>query len=181
MGNAMQRTKAPYRADHVGSLLRPAALKEARARRAKGEITAEALRQIEDREIEQVIRKQEEVGLKLATDGELRRSWWQFDFFKGLDGVEMYSTGKGIIFAGVETKAESVRTVSKVGFSGHPHLAEFKFVKDHTRVTPKMTIPAPGVLHFRQGRPSVSKSVYPDLDPFFRDLAEAYRKAVRAF
>ena len=111
----------------------------------------------------------------------MRRSWWQFDFFKGLDGVEMVSTGKGIIFAGVETKAESVRTVGKLGFSGHPHLADFKFVKDHTRVTPKMTIPAPGVLHFRQGRPSVSKSVYPDLDPFFHDLAEAYRKAVRAF
>ena len=176
-----QRTKAPYRADHVGSLLRPAALKEARARRAKGEIAAEALRQIEDREIEKVIRKQEEVGLKLATDGELRRSWWQFDFFKGLDGVEMVSTGKGIIFAGVETKAESVRTVGKLGFSGHPHLADFKFVKDHARVTPKMTIPAPGVLHFRQGRASVSKSVYPDLDPFFHDLAEAYRKAVHAF
>ena len=177
----MQRTKAPYRADHVGSLLRPAALKEARAKRAKGEITAEALRRIEDREIAKVIKKQEEVGLKLATDGELRRSWWQFDFFKGLDGVELYSTGKGIIFAGVETKAESVLSVCKLGFSGHPHVADFRFVKDHTMVTPKMTIPAPGVLHFRQGRASVSKSVYPDLDPFFDDLAQAYRQAVRSF
>jgi 5-methyltetrahydropteroyltriglutamate--homocysteine methyltransferase len=177
----MQRTKPPYRADHVGSLLRPAALKEARAKRAKGEITAEALRQVEDREIEQVIKKQEEVGLKLATDGELRRSWWQFDFFKDLDGVELYSTGRGIIFAGVETKAESVHTVGKLGFSGHPHVADFRFVKDHTTVTPKMTIPAPGVLHFRQGRTSVSKSAYPELDPFFEDLAQAYRKAVRAF
>jgi 5-methyltetrahydropteroyltriglutamate--homocysteine methyltransferase len=177
----MQRTKAPYRADHVGSLLRPAALKAARAKRAKGEITAEALRQIEDREIDNVINKQEQIGLKLATDGELRRSWWQFDFFQGLDGVELYSTGKGIIFAGVETKAESVRTVGKLGFSGHRHIADFKFVKDHARVTPKMTIPAPGVLHFRQGRPSVSTSVYPDLEPFFHDLAEAYRKAVQAF
>ena len=176
-----RRTKAPFRADHVGSLLRPAALKQARARHAKGEIGAQVLREIEDREIENVIRKQQEVGLPLATDGELRRSWWHFDFYKGLDGVELYSTGKGIVFAGVETKAESVRTVGKLGFSGHPHLADFKFVKDHTRVTPKMTIPAPGVLHFRQGRPSVSKSVYPDLDAFFHDLAEAYRKAVRAF
>jgi hypothetical protein len=87
-----QRTKAPFRADHVGSLLRPAALKEARAKRAKGEISAEALRQIEDRAIEQVIRKQEEVGLKLATDGEFRRSWWHFDFYKGLEGVEMFDT-----------------------------------------------------------------------------------------
>jgi 5-methyltetrahydropteroyltriglutamate--homocysteine methyltransferase len=177
----VQRSKPPYRADHVGSLLRPAALKEARAKRAKGEITAEALRQVEDREIEKVIKKQEEVGLKLATDGELRRSWWQFDFFKDLDGVELYSTGRGIIFAGVETKAESVHTVGKLGFSGHPHVADFRFVKDHTTVTPKMTIPAPGVLHFRQGRTSVSKSAYPDLDQFFHDLAQAYRKAVRAF
>jgi 5-methyltetrahydropteroyltriglutamate--homocysteine methyltransferase len=175
------RTKAPYRADHVGSLLRPAALKEARARRAKGEITAEALRQIEDREIATVIKKQEEVGLKLATDGEFRRSWWQFDFYKGLDGVELYSTGHGIAFAGVETKAESVRVVGKVDFSGHPHLEHFRFVKDHAKVMPKMTIPAPSTLHFRQGRQSISKAVYPDLDAYFHDVGLAYRKAIRAF
>jgi 5-methyltetrahydropteroyltriglutamate--homocysteine methyltransferase len=106
-----QRSKAPFRADHVGSLLRPAAVKEARARHAKKEISYAELREIEDGEIEKIIKKQEEVGLKLATDGELRRSWWQFDFFKGLDGVELYATGKGIVFAGVETKAESVRTI----------------------------------------------------------------------
>src|SRR5262245_35431957 len=82
------RAKPPFRADHVGSLLRPAPLKEARGKRAKGEITAEELRAVEDREIEKAIKKQEEVGLKLATDGEFRRSWWQFDFYKGLDGVE---------------------------------------------------------------------------------------------
>ena len=177
----MKRTKAPFRADHVGSLLRSTPLKEVRAKVAKGEASAAQLRAVEDREIEKIIKKQEDVGLQFATDGEFRRSWWQFDFFKGLDGVELYSTGKGIIFAGVETKAESVRTVGKIGFSGHPHIADFKFVKDHTRVTPKMTIPAPGVLHFRQGRQSISKSLYPDLDAFFHDLAEAYRKAVRAF
>ena len=130
----MQRTKAPFRADHVGSLLRPAPLKEARAKREKGEITAGELKQVEDRVIEKVIKKQEEVGLKLATDGELRRSWWQFDFYKGLDGVELYSTGKGITFAGVETKAESVRVVDKVDFSGHPHLEHFRFLKGHTSV-----------------------------------------------
>ncbi|HVQ60949.1 MAG TPA: 5-methyltetrahydropteroyltriglutamate--homocysteine S-methyltransferase, partial [Burkholderiales bacterium] len=138
----MQRTKAPFRADHVGSLLRPAPLKEARAKREKGEITAEQLKQVEDREIEKIIKKQEDVGLKLATDGEFRRSWWQFDFYKGLDGVELYSTGKGITFAGVETKAESVRVVDKVDFSGHPHLEHFRFLKGHTSVAPKMTIPA---------------------------------------
>jgi len=127
----MQRTKAPFRADHVGSLLRPAPLKQARAQREKGEITAGQLRQVEDREIEKIIKKQEDVGLKLATDGELRRSWWQFDFYKGLDGVELYTTGKGITFAGVETKAESVRVVGKVDFSTHPHLEHFRFKGEH--------------------------------------------------
>ena len=116
------------------------------------------------------IGKQEEVGLQLATDGEFRRSWWQFDFYKGLDGVELYSTGQGIAFAGVATKAESVRVVGKVGFSGHPHLEHFRFVKDHARVTPKMTIPAPSTLHFRQGRQSISREVYPDLDGYFHDV-----------
>src|SRR5262249_23623345 len=116
-----------------------------------------------------------------ATDGEFRRSWWQFDFFQHLDGVELYSTGTGIKFAGVETKAESVRVIGKIGFSKHPHVDDFRFVKQHARVAPKMTIPAPGVLHFRQGRGSISKSIYPDLEAFFADLTEAYRKAVRAF
>ena len=177
----MKRTKPPFRADHVGSFLRPAALKEARAKREKGAITAAELKAVEDREIEKVIRKQEEIGLKLATDGEFRRAWWQFDFFKGLDGAELYSTGQGIKFAGVETKAESVRVIGKVGFSAHPHIEHFGFVRDHTKVTPKMTIPAPSTLHFRQGRSSISKSVYPDLDGYFHDLALVYRNAIRAF
>jgi methionine synthase II (cobalamin-independent) len=177
----MNRTRPPFRADHVGSLLRPAALKEARARHESGEMTAAQLQEVENREIERVIRKQEEVGLELATDGELRRSWWQFDFYKGLDGVELYSTGRGIAFAGVATRAESVRVVGKVGFSGHPHLEHFRFLKDHAKVTAKMTIPAPSTLHFRQGRQSISKDVYPDLDGYFHDVAQAYRKAIRAF
>jgi 5-methyltetrahydropteroyltriglutamate--homocysteine methyltransferase len=175
------RTKPPFRADHVGSLLRPAALKEARAKREKGTITAAQLKEIEDREIEKAIRKQEEIGLKLATDGEFRRSWWQFDFYKGLDGVELYDTGRGIKFAGVETKAESVRVVGKIGFSTHPHIEHFRFLKDHTKAVPKMTIPAPSTLHFRQGRQSISKELYPDLDGYFDDVGQAYRKAIRAF
>jgi 5-methyltetrahydropteroyltriglutamate--homocysteine methyltransferase len=177
----MQRSKPPFRADHVGSLLRPASLKAARARHAKGEIPAAALREIEDREIERVVRKQEEVGLKLATDGEFRRSWWHFDFYKGLDGVEMFDTGRGIVFAGVETKAEAIRIVGRLGFSGHPHLEHFKFLKSHAKVTPKMTIPAPSTMHFRQGRQNISRQVYPDLEMFFDDLAATYRAAIRAF
>ena len=175
------RTLAPFRADHVGSLLRTAPLKQARAQRAKNEITAQALRAVEDQEIEKIVKQQEAIGLKLATDGEFRRSWWHFDFFRSLKGIEFYFTDKGIKFHGVDTKAESVRTVGRIGFAGHPHIDDFKFLKDHTRVAAKMTIPAPGVLHFRQGRVSISKEVYPDLEAFFDDLGRAYRDAVQAF
>ncbi|HWE77854.1 MAG TPA: 5-methyltetrahydropteroyltriglutamate--homocysteine S-methyltransferase, partial [Pseudolabrys sp.] len=156
------RTKPPFRADHVGSLLRPAALKDARDKFAKGAIDATALKAVEDREIENVVRRQEEIGLKLATDGEFRRSWWHFDFFRGLQGVEMISAPP-IKFHGVETKAEAIKITGKIGFAGHPMLEHFKFLKAHCRVTPKMTIPAPSTFHFRQGRAMVSKEVYPDL------------------
>jgi 5-methyltetrahydropteroyltriglutamate--homocysteine methyltransferase len=177
----MQRTRPPFRADQVGSLLRTPTIKEARADRERGEITAEALRALEDGEIERVVGKQEDVGLQAVTDGELRRSWWHFDFLKGLDGVEGYTTGQGIQFQGVQTRAEGVRVVGKVGFSGHPMLEHFRFLKQHARVVPKVTIPSPSVLHFRGGRAGISRDAYPDLDQFFDDLAQAYRKAVRAF
>ena len=97
----MKRTKPPFRADHVGSLLRPAALKEAREKRAKGEITAAELKAVEDREIERVIKKQEEAGLQAVTDGEFRRSWWHLDFLWGLDGAEKHVMDSGIAFAAV--------------------------------------------------------------------------------
>ena len=173
--------KPPFRADHVGSLLRPAVLKEARAKHADGKLSDAGLKAIEDQEIEKAIKKQEAIGLQLATDGEFRRSWWQFDFYKGLKGAELYTVGEGIKFAGVTTKAESVRVIGKIDFAGHPHLEHFKFLKAHTRVTPKMTIPAPSTLHFRQGRSSIGREVYPDLDAYFDDVALAYRKAIRAF
>ena len=177
----MKRTTPPFRADHVGSLLRPQALKEARALHAKGDLHASALAEIEDREIEKVVKKQEEIGLQLATDGEFRRSWWHFDFYRGLEGVEFYQSGEGIHFAGVDTKPESVRVIGKVDFGKHIHLDHFKFLKAHARVTPKMTIPAPSTLHFRQGRQSISKDVYPDIESYFDDVAVAYQKAIRAF
>ena len=180
-GRMTQRLSPPFRADHVGSLLRPAAIKTAREQRARNEITAAALRAIEDREIEQAIKKQEQIGLKLATDGEFRRSWWHFDFFRALAGVTFYTTDHGIQFHGVQTKAETIKIDGRIGFSGHPMLDHFKFLKAHTRVTPKMTIPAPSTLHFRQGRAAISKAVYPDLDAFFDDLANAYRAAIGAF
>ncbi|MGH6671193.1 MAG: 5-methyltetrahydropteroyltriglutamate--homocysteine S-methyltransferase [Xanthobacteraceae bacterium] len=176
-----QRTTPPFRADHVGSLLRTAPLKDARARVARGAMPAAELKEIEDREIERVISKQEEIGLKLATDGEFRRSWWHFDFFKGLRGVTPFTTDGGIQFHGVQTKHEGIRIASKLEFSGHPMVEHFKFLKAHARVTAKMTIPAPSTLHFRQGRNLISKEIYPSLEPFFADLAAAYRAAIRAF
>jgi len=177
----MTRTKPPFRADHVGSFLRPAALKEARAKREKGAISQAELEAVEDREIEKIVAKQEEIGLKLATDGEFRRSWWHFDFLGMLDGVELYEADQGIQFQGVQTKAQSLRIVGKLGFSDHPMVEHFKFLKSHTKVTPKMTIPAPPVLHFRLAKDGISKKVYPDLDGFFHDLGETYKKAVKAF
>ncbi|MGA6966239.1 MAG: 5-methyltetrahydropteroyltriglutamate--homocysteine S-methyltransferase, partial [Xanthobacteraceae bacterium] len=177
----MTRTKPPFRADHVGSFLRPAALKEARAKREKGAISQAELKAVEDREIEKIVAKQEEIGLKFATDGEFRRSWWHFDFLGMLDGVELYEADQGIQFQGVQTKAQSLRIVSKLGFSDHPMVEHFKFLKSHTRLTPKMTIPAPPVLHFRLAKDGISKKVYPDLDGFFHDLGETYKKAVKAF
>jgi 5-methyltetrahydropteroyltriglutamate--homocysteine methyltransferase len=177
----MQRATPPFRADHVGSLLRPLALKEARAKRERKEIAAEALRAVEDREIENAIKKQQQIGLKLATDGEFRRSWWHFDFFRGLAGVTFYTTDHGIQFHGVQTKAETIKIDGKIGFSSHPMLEHFKFLKAYARATPKMTIPAPSTLHFRQGRAAIGKDVYPDLNAFFDDLAKAYRAAIRAF
>jgi len=177
----MKRTKPPFRADHVGSLLRTTAVKDARAKRQNGALTATQLAAVEDAEIVKIIRKQEECGLKLVTDGEYRRAWWHFDFLEGLDGVEGYEAEHGIQFAGVETKARGVKVTGKVGFSNHPFLEHFKFVKEHTKVTAKMTIPSPSVLHFRGGRKGISKTVYPELDAFFDDLARAYKDAVAGF
>jgi 5-methyltetrahydropteroyltriglutamate--homocysteine methyltransferase len=177
----MQRTKPPFRADHVGSLLRPAALREARAKRATGEISAADLTAIEDREIERVIRKQEDVGLKAATDGEFRRSWWHLDFLWGIDGVERHLMESGVAFAAVETRAEGVQVTGKIGFPGHPMIEHYKFVAAHTKVTPKITIPAPSALYGRPTATPIDRSVYPDNDAMFHDLGQAYRKAVRAF
>ena len=177
----MQRTRPPFRADHVGSILRTAPVKDARAKREKGAINATQLKEVEDREIEKIIRKQEEIGLKLATDGEFRRSWWHFDFFGMLDGVEIYELDHGIQFQGMQTKPRSIKITGKIGFSNHPMLEHFKFLKAHTKVMPKMTIPSPGVMHFRLEPGAVSREFYPSRDAIFDDLAMAYQNAIKAF
>jgi len=177
----MTRSKPPFRADHVGSLLRTAPLREARAKRDKGEITAAALKAVEDREIEKIIAKQSEISLRAITDGEYRRSWWHLDFLAGLAGTEWYEMDQGIGFKGVRTRAQGIRVVGKLGCNGHPMIEHFKFVQARTDRTAKMTIPAPSALYGRSGRGPISRTAYPAIDEFFADLGAAYRKVVRAF
>jgi len=150
----VQRTRPPFRADHVGSLLRPAALKEARLQRERGEITPERFTQIEDAAITALIARQEAIGLKSITDGEFRRASWQTDFLQALDGIETFLGDRKMKFqGGVQPKQWVSRVKEKLGrFSGHPQIAQWKFVADHTKETAKVTIPSPSALHFRQGR-----------------------------
>jgi 5-methyltetrahydropteroyltriglutamate--homocysteine methyltransferase len=177
----MPRTKPPFRADVVGSLLRTAPLKEARAKHEKGAIDSAQLKEVEDREIEKIIKKQEDVGLKVATDGEFRRSWWHFDFYGMLDGVEIRELDHGIQFQGVQTRPRTPRITGKLGFSRHPMLEHFKFLKSRTRVMPKMCIPSPATLHFRLEPDAITTKDYADRDAIFDDLAKTYKQAIRGF
>ena len=178
----MQRTTPPFRADHVGSLLRPQILKDARVKHEHGEIGTAALKAIEDEEIAKVIRKQEEIGLKSITDGEFRRAFWQIDFLERLDGVESYVGERKVKVQGPQPKPVLLRVKDRLGaFRGHPMLDHFRFVQARTKATAKMTIPSPSSLHFRYGRQAVPVSIYPTMDEFYRDLGLAYRNAIRAF
>lgn len=175
-------TFTPYRAEVVGSYLRPAEIKQARKQFEAGEIDAAALRRVEDDAIRQVVARQRESGLQVVTDGEFRRAWWHFDFFDGLDGVERYEAEQGIQFNGVQTKARGVKVTGKLGFSDHPMLNDFRFLQSISGdAVAKMTIPSPSVLHFRGGRKVIDADVYPDLDVYFDDLARTYRDAINAF
>ncbi|MEH2919721.1 cobalamin-independent methionine synthase II family protein [Samsonia erythrinae] len=179
----MANTFPPFRADIVGSFLRPTAIKQARLQHQAGEIDDVALRNIEDREILRIVEKQREAGLRVVTDGELRRAWWHFDFFADLHGVERYEADQGIQFNGVQTKSHSIRVVDKVSFNPqHPMLDHFRYLKSICGdAVPKMTIPSPSVMHFRGGRKAIDATVYPDLANYFDDLARTWRDAIHAF
>ena len=177
----MQRDDPPYRADHVGSLLRPIALKQARRKHAAGQLTAAELKAIEDAEIKTIIGKQETIGLRAVTDGEFRRAYWHFDFLCGLDGVEMVEVSHGIRFTGVQSKAEAPFVKGKLGSRHHPQIAHFEFLKANTKRSPKMTIPSPSMLHYRGGRNMIDRSAYPTMDEFYRDLGQAYKQAIQGF
>src|SRR5436190_18760833 len=179
-----QRATPPFRADHVGSLLRSAALKAAREHRARGEFSAEAFEEIADREVMGVIAKQEAAGLASITDGEYRRTSWNIDFLERLDNVEAYAGERKIKFQtrGPQPRPILLRVIGKLGgFKPHPMIEHFKFLRAHTERTPKMTIPSPSSLHFRYGRDAVPAALYPAMADFYRDLSQSYRKVVRAF
>jgi 5-methyltetrahydropteroyltriglutamate--homocysteine methyltransferase len=176
------RSRPPFRADHVGSLLRPRELAEARAARKAGTLPADALRAIEDHWIEAAIRKQGEIGLRAATDGEYRRAFWHFDFVSGLDGVELYEPEEKIQFKGGLPLPLALRVTGRIGWSEPVMVDDYRFVASLVRgAMPKMTIPSPSVVHFRGGRRAIDAKTYPDMDGFFADLGEAYNKAVAAF
>ncbi|WP_075221630.1 5-methyltetrahydropteroyltriglutamate--homocysteine S-methyltransferase [Acuticoccus yangtzensis] len=175
----------PYRADHVGSLLRPPAVQAARKRVAEHPADAEAqaaLRAAEDTAIKDLITLQEDVGLMAVTDGECRRSFWHFDFMGELTGLDMVSSSEGIQFAGVQTKAIRPTIVAPLDFpEDHPHLEHFKFVAANTKVTPKISIPGPSCVHFRTNPEDIHVAEYKDVDAFCAAIAETYKKAVAGF
>jgi 5-methyltetrahydropteroyltriglutamate--homocysteine methyltransferase len=174
-------SRPPFRADQVGSLLRPAALQQARWRRAAGELDAAGLAAVEDREIERVVAKQQALGLSAVTDGELRRSWWHLDFLWGLNGVGEHHADFGTGFVGAKPRTAGVRIDGKIAFSAdHPVLAHYRFLHEHARAMPKLTIPSPSALLGRPVLPPIDASVYPDRDELYADLGAAYRAAVNA-
>jgi len=181
-----RRTQPPFRADHVGSLLRPPELLRAREEFDQGKIDAEQLRSVEDDAIRQVVKMQRDVGLQSATDGEFRRSSWHMDFIYQLGGIERAPGNLKVEFRNEEGQIEFTPAAIHVGDKvrlDRPIFAEdFKFLESVAgqRTTPKLTSPSPSMVHYRGGRASVDPAIYPDIEGFWADLTAAYREQVRA-
>ena len=171
-----QRTQPPFRADHVGSFLRPKYLLDARDKKRRGEISAAELRKVEDQAIAEIVKFQEDVGLQAITDGEFRRTYFHIDFLEQIGGVktalpEMVQNVDGT----QKLSPPVIHVVDKVRHVKDIQLADFKFLKSCTKRTAKVTIPSPTMLHFRGGRAGISKQHYPELEPdFYEDVAKAY-------
>jgi 5-methyltetrahydropteroyltriglutamate--homocysteine methyltransferase len=178
--------KPPFRADHVGSLLRPQRLHQARDDHAAGRISAAALREIEDEAIAQVVRAQRQVGLRSATDGEFRRAYWHQDFILQLDGIEPGEGSTTVRFQNadgvVEWKPAGMRITDKVRLGEPIFLDAFEYLKSiaDEGVTPKLTIPSPSMVHYRGGSTALDPAVYPDVEEFWSDLSAAYADEVKA-
>ncbi|HST17940.1 MAG TPA: 5-methyltetrahydropteroyltriglutamate--homocysteine S-methyltransferase [Gaiellaceae bacterium] len=180
----MPRTKPPFRADHVGSLLRPASLLDARGDFARGALDAAELRAFEDEAIRKVVRRQEEIGLRSATDGEFRRASWHMDFIYSLDGVSKEAGHIAVVFhnadGDIEFTPAALHVDGKLGVSETIFGKDFAFLRESvTRNVPKLTVPSPSMVHYRGGKAAIDESVYPELDAFWADLTAAYAEEVR--
>jgi 5-methyltetrahydropteroyltriglutamate--homocysteine methyltransferase len=179
-----RRTSPPFRADHVGSLLRPKRLHEARAGHAAGRIDDAALRAVEDEAIAEAVRRQEEVGLQSATDGEFRRASWHMDFIYALDGISKEAGHIAVQFhnpdGDIEFTPAALHVNGKLGVSDTIFGDAFAYLRSTvTRNVPKLTIPSPSMVHYRGGKAAIDPELYPDLDSFWADLTAAYREEVR--
>ncbi len=174
--------KPPFRADHVGSLLRPAALLEARVQRREGGISAEQLRAVEDECIRDAVALQEAAGLEGITDGEYRRTYFHVDFLERIEGVRVSESQYKVRFRGVGKDIDMAPPIlsvgGRLGRTGPIAVDDFKFLQSATGKTPKLCIPSPSMLHFRGGRGGIDEDAYPDIDEFFADLARVCREEI---
>jgi len=178
------RTTPPFRADHVGSLLRPQFLLDARQQKAAGQLGAAELRDIEDRAIRDVVKVQEDLGLQSATDGEFRRTSWHMDFIYQLGGVRPTTEQLKVHFRNEQGELDftsaALSVHDRVTLADTIFGADFSFLRDTvTTATPKLTIPSPNMVHYRGGRAAIDEDVYPRLDEFWTDLTAAYAEEVR--
>ena len=180
----MNRTTPPFRAEHVGSLLRPAELLRAREDRKAGRISAETLSRIEDAAIREAVRLQEDVGLQGVTDGEFRRGSWHMDFLTQVGGVAPVQDQLKVTFhneqGDVEWTPAALRIEAPLSLDSCIFGEHFAFLKSVTRSTPKLTIPSPSMMHYRGGRAAVDASVYPEMDEFWKDLGCVYAEEIEA-
>jgi 5-methyltetrahydropteroyltriglutamate--homocysteine methyltransferase len=180
---AMPRPAPPFRADHVGSLLRPPALLAAREKQRRGELPAAELKRLEDEAIREVVRLQEEIGLKAVTDGEFRRTLWHMDFLTQFANVSVSRSAVKVSFhteqGDIQREPSALHVDGKLA-RPHPIFVDhFKFLKSVAKAVPKLTIPSPSILHFRGGRGAVDERAYPDMAEFYSDLARVYSEEVR--
>jgi 5-methyltetrahydropteroyltriglutamate--homocysteine methyltransferase len=184
MGQIMQRNQPPFRADHVGSLLRPKELLQAREKAKRNEMSARQLRDIEDQSIRDVIRMQEDIGLQGITDGEFRRGSWHMDFLYQVGGVTKVQENLTVQFhnekGDIEFTPAALRVTGKLELTKCIFGEDFNYLKSIARGTPKLTIPSPSMMHYRGGRAAIDASVYPDLEEFWRDLAAVYAAEINA-
>jgi 5-methyltetrahydropteroyltriglutamate--homocysteine methyltransferase len=169
--------KPPFRADHVGSLLRPQELHDARAKNRKGELSDAELKKIQDKDIREAVKLQESIGLQSVTDGEFRRDWWHIDFIHGFDGVDL-TVNKTHTFQASHEQPPMFKLNGKIRRTRPSMLEHFKFLKSVvTKGTPKFTMPSPAMLHARSDREALKKA-YPNLDNFWEDITKAYREEI---